>query len=811
MKLPKQQRFIFLAFIFFIFFFNQLPLISPVAPGLSTCFSAEEEPFKFFKEDFNTFEFLDIEWGPLWSRQEGKIFLEKVRNNTDHSPAILIEHYGEKDWSYKSKRVIDVVKGEIFSFEGQMKLVGTTNSAALSVILYDENKKVMNWFYAKEDVHTRNQWVKVKRSFVVPDGAHTLRFRITGEGPGEVYVDNLFMERKEAKQSYLADGEYAVQTPLTRLDINVANKEIIIEDKINGTRLSDNDSLKHFFIQNISKTRANALKLELLHPEYLENFYIEMALAEEIPEVKFTLIQDGSRQFDYFEFFSFSLKGNKNLYALPLQEGIMFSDNDVPAEILRNFPYGGSLPAPFVSFFDIESGAGGIQIVETPNDYSLFIEKENNKLFFKNRWLSQKGAFGYERRFFIRFFNGGGYVSAAKVYRSYMRDKGNLIQLKARDRRGNIEKLKGAVNVWYWGKRKAAFAKQLYKNGIKKVLFSNSDPSIVEYIHKFGFLSSRYDIYQDAWSHEQHDITNRHEGWPDDLVIDKKGHILKGWVIKKGEQEFPGGVINSQKGLERAKRIIPKDLEQAPYTARFIDTTAASPWREDYHPEHPLTRTQDIKYRMELLNFVSTDLGLITGSENGVDIAVPYTDYFEGMMSIAIGRLPDSGRRVAEVEYRSPTLEFLKYQIGTEYRIPLWELIFHDCVVTSWYWGDSSNRIPEYWWKKDLFNILYGNMPLWAIRDYKQWKRYRESFIKSYNNVSPVFEKAGFAEMLSHRFVTADKKVQETFFEGDIRIFVNFSADAYEISNYNFILPSRGFVVLEKGRVWKQGVSAFTE
>ena len=200
---------------------------------------------------------------------------------------------------------------------------------------------------------------------------------------------------------------------------------------------------------------------------------------------------------------------------------------------------------------------------------------------------------------------------------------------------------------------------------------------------------------------------------------------------------------------------------------------------------------------------------MVTGSEDGVDAAVPFVDYFEGMMSPGIGRLPDSGRDVGAVKYMSPTDDFLKYQIGIEYRIPLWELVFHDCVVSTWYWGDSSNRIPEAWWRRDLLNILYGNMPLWAIRDWNHWREHKERFIESYNNVCPVFEKVGFFEMLGHGFITEDRRVQETLFEGDIRIFVNFSESLpFELKELNYTIPAKGFVVFEKGNIWKEGISS---
>jgi len=36
-----------------------------------------------------------------------------------------------------------------------------------------------------------------------------------------------------------------------------------------------------------------------------------------------------------------------------------------------------------------------------------------------------------------------------------------------------------------------------------------------------------------------------------------------------------------------------------------------------------------------------------------------------------------------------------KFQLGQSYRLPLFELVFHDCIVSYWYWGDYSNKLPR--------------------------------------------------------------------------------------------------------------------
>lgn len=748
-------------------------------------------------------------WSKLWMREEDKVTQRYDSQGIDDSHCLLIESESEKDWSYWHNKIIQVEEGDVFNFKGVVKTQGKEIRANLSIVLYDKNKKVVQWSYAKESVgNTENKWVKLSHRFISPKGIEYIKFGLTGAGIGKSWFDYVKFQ-KEGK-SIAADKElkrnYSLESTLVFYKLDIEKGVISVLDKrINKEWIASN-ALDNFFILEVKKINAFCSSLKMIDRESLQEYKITINLDQDLAEINYEVVQVGSEKFDKLEFPPiFNLKEKMHI-VVPLQEGMLLPADFPVDDFPMRLRYGGGCPMAFIGVIDGERG--WIEIIETPNDFEIGRDKDREgNLLMKNRWISEKGFFGYKRKIKFCFFDKGGYVAITKRYRQYANDKGLFKALKEKDskRKGNISKLIGAVNVWYWGLDVGELADDMAKSGIKRALMSSTDKRNIKKINGLGFLTSKYDIYQDVWPPIYHNVTHRLEGWPEDLVLDQNGNWIKGWVIKKGLKEYPGGVICSLKGLERAVKKIPEDLKDKPYTARFIDTTTCSPWRECYGPKHPTTRSEDVKYKMELLKFCSENMNLVTGSENGVDCAVPYCDYFEGMMSIGIGRLPDSGRNVGAVKYMQPTEKFLKYQIGEKYRIPLWELVYHDAMVTTWYWGDSSNRIPEMWWRKDLFNILYGNMPLWAIRDWDHWKQYKERFIESYNNVSPVFEKVGFEEMLSHKFISDDQMVQETKFTGDIRIVVNFGKKGYTLNNPEYDLPAKGFVVFEKGKVWGKG------
>jgi len=171
----------------------------------------------------------------------------------------------------------------------------------------------------------------------------------------------------------------------------------------------------------------------------------------------------------------------------------------------------------------------------------------------------------------------------------------------------------------------------------------------------------------------------------------------------------------------------------------------------------------------------------VTGSETGHDAAVPFVHYFEGMLSLGPYRVPDSGRDMLRIWNEAPE-RVVKFQLGHAYRLPLWELVYHDCVVAQWYWGDYSNKLPALWDKRDLFNALYGTPPMFMF-DRKLWASQKDRFVQSYQNTCPIVRAVGYSEMTDHRFLTPDRAVQQTTFANGVTVTVNFG-DA------PFVLPS---------------------
>ena len=190
---------------------------------------------------------------------------------------------------------------------------------------------------------------------------------------------------------------------------------------------------------------------------------------------------------------------------------------------------------------------------------------------------------------------------------------------------------------------------------------------------------------------------------------------------------------------------------------------------------------------MELLSLVSGEFNLVCGSETGHEASVPFCDFFEGMLSLGPYRVDDAGRHMLRVIDEVPD-RITEYQVNEARRLPLWELVYHDCVVAQWYWGDYNNKLPKVWRKRDLFNALYGTPPMYLF-GIKQWDEMKDRFAASYNVAEPIARATGYSEMIDHRILTPDRSVQQTVFANGMTVTVNFGESVYKTDNGRKLKP----------------------
>ena len=719
-------------------------------------------------------------WQPFWSRTPGTGTMTldaSVRHEGQASLKVL--HTGDQDWSVEQAAKLPVASGDIFRLGAWVKS-DHTEGAQVCLVTRKADGSVLDWSAGAITVDGTHDWQKFARTFVVPADCATVQFRFIGSGKATAWLDDAMLIRTGNVRALQAHGKTLTLTNHS-LNVRVTPDGLLtVRDRRCGRLWSQQAVNADMIVTGVERQGSLAMRLALWDVADDVHLRATLALAAGTPELEVTLAGAG-RLSDFIAFPQpFVTTGGTSL-VVPLNEGILYPVDDATVYPMQLVAYGGhGICMPWFGVTDTHSGAGMMAILRTPDDARIDITRPvGGSLYIRPLWEASRGQFSYARHLTYSFFDKGGYVAQAKRYRRYAQQTG-LFKTLAQKRRANpnIDRLVGAVNVWNWDMDKVALCREMQSLGMDHVLWSSGgSPREIATINGLGYLTSRYDIYQDVYPTGAPAWLNT-AGWPQDLVWLPNGDWMKGWAdIQKhpdGTQTvFQGGVINSARGLARAERVIPADLKTTPYRCRFIDTTTASPFREDYNPAHPLTRSQDKRNKMALLGFCADKLKLVVGTETGIDPSVPYADYYEGMMSLGPYRLPDAGYQM--MAYRKPTPEFLKFQIGHFYRIPLWELVYHECVVAGWYWGDSTNKVPEVWPQRDLFNILYGTPPLFMF-DKTIWASSKAHFVQTYKDVCPVVRRLGYDEMLSHAFLTPDHAVQRTRWRSGTEVIVNFGA-----------------------------------
>jgi len=746
--------------------------------------------------------------GRPWSRKSETLTVSKADLPNDGSQIVTaIRHTAtDADWALSSGQRIAVKPGDVFELSATIKLAGTGH-AGTSVVLYDAKGEVIRWSWSSRDARdTNGQWVTLQSQFTVPRGTTTLEPRLVGYGEATIECHSLALRhvgKADWKFSDL-DKPLVLENTMLHVAFDATSGTMAVTDKRINRQWEQSPQASNMLTADAKIVNINgskAITCRLIDQEYMQTpVDVEFRLVGSSPELLVTIEGHGEMGNRLAFPAPFVSRPGERLI-VPMNEGIGFpvDDRSVPTQHL--ITYGGhGICMGFWGQVEDATGIGHIAIIETSDDGMIMMERGKNEMLqITSGWEPSMGEFRYPRKLRYVFFDGGGYVAVCKRYRQHAKDTGLWVPFAEKVKRNpNIDLLIGAANIWTWDRGKVAIVKELKEAGIDRILWSGggSAEELTEMNAMPNVLTSRYDIYQDIMDPSRFgELRSVHgdwvtEAWPHDINRLADGTWRKGWEVTAKDptqSRIPCAVICDSKAIPYAKKRIGNELKTKSYRARFIDTTVAAPWFECYDPDHPMTRSDSRNYKMQLLDLMGTEFGLVCGSETGHEASVPFCDFYEGMMSLGPYRVPDSGRDMSRIWDEVPE-RVEKFQVGETYRLPLWELVYHDCTVSYWYWGDYNNKLPTIWRKRDLFNALYGVPPMYMFNQ-QYWREHKQQFVESYKIAAPVSRLTGYSEMTDHRVLTDDRTVQQTQFANGVRVTVNFGERAFKMSDGHTLEP----------------------
>ena len=333
-------------------------------------------------------------------------------------------------------------------------------------------------------------------------------------------------------------------------------------------------------------------------------------------------------------------------------------------------------------------------------------------------------------------------------------------------------------------------AKELKDGGVNDAMFGiffDGDSKYTKDLYeKYGYISTQYDNYDDVCPPSFIDIVpnnrikncgytyRRLKDYPEGIRILQNGSMAPAWALKGYDGEMhKQSKLCPKVAAQRMKEEIPKIIEEYPYyKGRFIDVFGTNV-TECFSDKHPVGKRECLEIKKEAFKFLG-DIGLIAGTEDGTESVADHLVYTEGMHSPVIFRYKNSGRLHAQMYSRERMEHTKRYMLDPSCRVPLWQLLFHDCMLTFPYWGDSTASSHELIREKILYCCLFGCPPLYSFKicDFETEKT---DILESYRRIYEVISKVGMLKMTDWQVLSDDYSLQKTVFGDRYEVIANFS------------------------------------
>ena len=200
------------------------------------------------------------------------------------------------------------------------------------------------------------------------------------------------------------------------------------------------------------------------------------------------------------------------------------------------------------------------------------------------------------------------------------------------------------------------------------------------------------------------------------------------------------------------------------------------------------------------------DLGADIHTEGAAEYMVPYATSFEG--SLGFMNIPGT--------YPS-SVDMLDSDHGTaniNERIPLWQLVFHDCAGTYWHWEFGNLDLEKRNEHCDLYSLLYGEKGMF-LPNYNTTfpgTGFFSTMLERMKKLNTVYKNVATDEMTNHEFLTNDGTVQKTTFSSGMSVVVNFSeekeytSDSISVKPWDYtILDKDGKMTAKNGNITDSG------
>jgi hypothetical protein len=393
-------------------------------------------------------------------------------------------------------------------------------------------------------------------------------------------------------------------------------------------------------------------------------------------------------------------------------------------------------------------------------------------------------------------------IEPARRYRSWLKAQGQFVGMAAKIRRTPAAKeLLGAAHVYLYGDGVSPrMLEQFAASGLDRLWLGveswealRRGAATIGKAKALGYLIGPYDSYNSI-----HDPDAKpDETWETaqfDRSLYENGPIVRADGRKKPGFQRKGFALSPLAARPYVETRVGRLMKEWGCSSWFIDCDAFGELFDDYSPLHPATQADDMRARLERMAWIRDTYRLVIGSEGGSAYAASTLHFAHGMMTPIFG-WDDPDMRDRESPYwlggyyppEAPSNafkpvplkpRFRRLYFDPRFRLPLYQTVFHDSLVTTHHAAYSSLKFQEEVTTVELLELLYSVPPLYKMNQ-REFAKRKEKLRAHYAFFSPLHRELGLLPLTGFDWLTPDRQVQRTVFGGKVELVANFGRTPY--------------------------------
>jgi hypothetical protein len=318
---------------------------------------------------------------------------------------------------------------------------------------------------------------------------------------------------------------------------------------------------------------------------------------------------------------------------------------------------------------------------------------------------------------------------------------------------------------------------------------------------ELGYVIGYYDSYHaihapgasDTWETAQFD----------QKLFDSGGIVKADGTVRRGFKQI-GKMLSPIAARPYVEKRVTEQMKATHANSIFVDCDAFGEIFDDYSPDHPATQADDLAARVGRMAWMRDTFKAVVGSEGGVWYAADTIHFAHGMMTGVIGwgdkdltdkqspyflggYFPPDGPAIFLKPAKMKDA-YIKLDVDPRYRVPLYEAAFHDSVIATHHWSSATLKYDNVLAQRVATELLYNVPPLYHL-NLAEWKKRKTFIAKQYAFFSPLHRAAAKSALTEFKWLTADRRVQQTVFDGELEITANFGDPAY-VAGDRTIVPN---------------------